>query len=62
MNFTCDYGDEVVQRSIKPLFFAGTETASGAHGHMEGAVIAAERASAEVLHYLRMSDSAVSTS
>ena len=49
---SCDYGDEVLQRSIDPLFFAGTETAAGAHGHMEGAVIAAERASAEVLHYL----------
>jgi monoamine oxidase len=52
LNFTCDYGDELCKRSIDPLFFAGTETAAGAHGHMEGAVIAAERASAEVLHYL----------
>lgn len=36
---------------VGPLFFAGTETATG-HGHMEGAVIAAKRVCAEVMEYL----------
>jgi monoamine oxidase len=44
-----------LQSSVEPLFFAGTETAAGAHGHMEGAVIAAERAATEVLDYLSKS-------
>lgn len=52
LDFTCDYGDRDLQSSAEPLFFAGTETAAGANGHMEGAVIAAERAAAEVLDYL----------
>jgi len=52
VDFTCDYGDRDLQSSVEPLFFAGTETAAGAHGHMEGAVIAAERAATEVVEYL----------
>lgn len=51
-DFTCDYGDRDLQSIVEPLFFAGTETAAGAHGHMEGAVVAAERASTEVIAYL----------
>jgi monoamine oxidase len=55
LDFTCNYGDIDLQSSVEPLFFAGTETAAGAHGHMEGAVIAAERAATEVLDYLSKS-------
>ena len=51
LGFTCDYGDRDLQQSVGPLFFAGTETATG-HGHMEGAVIAAKRVCAEVMEYL----------
>ena len=52
VDFTCDYGDRDLQSIVEPLFFAGTETAAGAHGHMEGAVVAAERAATEVVAYL----------
>lgn len=52
VDFTCDYGDRDLQSSVEPLFFAGTETAAGAHGHMEGAVVAAERTAIEVIEYL----------
>jgi len=52
LDFSCDYGDRDLQSSVEPLFFSGSETAAGAHGHMEGAVIAAERAATEVLDYL----------
>ena len=51
IDFTTDYGDRQLQQSIGPLFFAGTETAHGS-GHMEGAVVAANRATEEVLKYL----------
>jgi len=52
VDFTCDYGDADLQSIVEPLFFAGTETAAGAHGHMEGAVVAAERTAPEVIEYL----------
>jgi len=48
---TCQYGDRYLQQSIGPLFFAGTEAAHGS-GHMEGAVISAQRAANEVMQYL----------
>ena len=51
IDFTTDYGARQLQQSIGPLFFAGTETAHGS-GHMEGAVVAANRATEEVLKYL----------
>ena len=53
VDFACDYGDRDLQSIVEPLFFAGTEKAAGAHGHMEGAVVAAERAATEVIEYLR---------
>ena len=55
LDFSCDYGDIELQRCIGPLFFAGTETAAGAHGHMEGALTAAERSAEEILSYLSYS-------
>ena len=51
IDVTCEYGDRYLQQSIGPLFFAGTEAAHGS-GHMEGAVVAAQRAADEVMQYL----------
>ena len=50
--FTTDYGDRDLQQSVGRIFFAGTETAHGS-GHMEGAVVAAQRAADEVIQYLK---------
>ncbi|KAL7532923.1 hypothetical protein ACHAXR_004932 [Thalassiosira sp. AJA248-18] len=47
----CSYGDRELHQSAGPIFFAGTETAFGS-GHMEGAIIAAQRAADEVIQYL----------
>jgi monoamine oxidase len=48
---TCSYGDRHLQQSDGSLFFAGTETSHG-NGHMEGAIISAQRAADEVIKYL----------
>jgi len=53
VDFACDYGDVNLQRSVGSLFFAGTETSHGS-GHMEGAIVSAQRAAEEVLQYLRL--------
>lgn len=42
----------VIQRHGERVVFAGTETAPGEHGHMNGAVVAGERAASEVLGLL----------
>ena len=49
--FPTDYGDRYLQQAVGPLFFAGTETAHGS-GHMEGAIVAGQRASEEVSQHL----------
>ncbi len=51
--FACDYGDVNLMNSVGSLFFAGTETSHGS-GHMEGAVVSAQRAAAEVKQYLML--------
>ena len=51
VDITCNYGDRHLQKSVGPLFFAGTETSHG-NGHMEGAIISAKRAADEVIQYL----------
>lgn len=55
VDFACDYGDINLRKSVGPLFFAGTETSHGS-GHMEGAIISAQRAADEVMQYLRLAD------
>jgi monoamine oxidase len=51
VDISCGYGDRHLQQSVGPLFFAGTETAHGS-GHMEGAIVAGQRVSEEVLKHL----------
>jgi monoamine oxidase len=51
--FACDYGDVNLRKSVGSLFFAGTETSHGS-GHMEGAIISAQRAADEVKQYLML--------
>lgn len=52
VDITTDYGDKDLQQSFGTMFFAGTETAPGS-GHMEGAIISAQRAVQEVNQYLK---------
>ena len=47
------YGDAVVSRHHELIVFAGTETAFGEHGHMNGAVVAGLRAAEETFQLLR---------
>lgn len=51
VDIRCYYGDRHLQKSVGRLFFAGTETSHG-NGHMEGAIISAQRAADEVIQYL----------
>jgi monoamine oxidase len=44
-----DFGSKEVRSPHLRVIFAGTETAPGEHGHMNGAVVAGYRAAAEVL-------------
>mmetsp|Transcript_26799 Transcript_26799/g.56983 ORF Transcript_26799/g.56983 Transcript_26799/m.56983 type:complete len:415 (+) Transcript_26799:128-1372(+) len=46
-----EYGDRYLQQNTGSIFFAGTEVAKGS-GHMEGAIIAAQRAVSDVTQYL----------
>jgi len=48
---TTDYGDSQLQQNVGSLLFSGTETSHGS-GHMEGAIIAGNRAAEEVLKHL----------
>lgn len=46
------YGASLLTEHAAGIFFAGTETAP-CHGHMEGAIVAAQRAVSQVLEYLK---------
>eukprot|EP00980_Cylindrotheca_fusiformis_P009675 scaffold2141_cov120-Cylindrotheca_fusiformis.AAC.10 len=50
-HFSNNYGDRHLQQSVGPLFFAGTETTPGS-GHMEDAIVAAQRAAKEAEAYI----------
>mmetsp|Transcript_35494 Transcript_35494/g.85642 ORF Transcript_35494/g.85642 Transcript_35494/m.85642 type:complete len:425 (+) Transcript_35494:54-1328(+) len=51
IDFTTSYGERELRAPVGPLFFAGTETAPGS-GHMEGAIMSAQRAVDEVIQFL----------
>jgi monoamine oxidase len=53
VDFACDYGDVNLRESVRSIFFAGTETSHGS-GHMEGAIISAQRVADEAIQYLRL--------
>mmetsp|Transcript_12375 Transcript_12375/g.28193 ORF Transcript_12375/g.28193 Transcript_12375/m.28193 type:complete len:393 (+) Transcript_12375:30-1208(+) len=51
VDFATDYGDRLLRQSVGPLFFAGCETERGS-GHMDSAIVSAERVFQEVNTFL----------
>ena len=51
VDFATDYGDRLLRQNVGPLFFAGCETERGS-GHMDSAIVSAERVFREVDAFL----------
>ena len=51
VEFATDYGDRLLRQSVGPLFYAGCETERGS-GHMDSAIVSAERVVQEVETFL----------